>query len=363
MDMREEIRRLPTLGEPVSCREIKSGHVNSTYLVTTSASVRYILQDVNTYAFPRTGVIMDNVAAISRFLARQGDGAPAMISYIDTKDGARYYDDGQGGAWRLYRFVENSICLDRAEREEDFYECARAFGKFQNALRDFPAEQLGETIENFHNTPDRYRQLREAVEADACGRLREVEEELSFALRREEKAGILQQMRDDGVLPTRVTHNDTKINNVLFDADTRRALCVIDLDTVMPGLSAYDFGDAIRFGASTAAEDEKDLDKVWLDLALYRAFARGFLEECRALRDTEIESLPLGVFTMTLECGVRFLTDYLKGDKYFLIDYPSHNLDRARTQFKLVRDIENKWLEMQQIIADLRGAPAENRLK
>ena len=336
--MREEIFRFPTDGVPVQCEEIRSGHVNTTYLITTDTGARYILQNVNTYAFPRTWVIMDNVSA--------------MIGYLDTSDGKRYYDDGKGGAWRLYRFVENSVCLDRAERDEDFYECARAFGAFQHSLRGFPAEELGETIVDFHNTPARYRQFREAVEEDACGRLRGVSDEVAFVLEREEKASRLQRMRDCGELPVRVTHNDTKINNVLFDADTRRAICVIDLDTVMPGLSVYDFGDAIRFGASTAAEDEKDLDKVKLDLRLYRVFARGFLEACPSLTDREIECLPLGAYTMTLECGSRFLADYLKGDKYFSVDYPDHNLDRARTQLKLVRDMEEKWDAMQKIIEE-----------
>ena len=350
--MRDEIFRFPTEGRPVKCEQIRRGHVNTTYLVTTDEGVRYILQDVNTYAFPRTNVIMDNVSAISRYLAGNSGEKPAMISYIDTLDGRRYYDDGQGGAWRIYRYVENSICLDRAERDEDFYECARAFGSFQNALCGFPAEELGETIVDFHNTPERYRQLREAAREDACGRLEGVREELAFVLEREERASRLQRMREEGELPTRVTHNDTKINNVLFDPDTRRAICVIDLDTVMPGLSVYDFGDAIRFGASTAAEDEKDLDKVRLDLHLFRVFARGFLEACPALTEKEIECLPLGAYTMTIECGSRFLADYLKGDKYFAIDYPEQNLDRARTQFKLVRDMEEKWDEMQRIVEE-----------
>ena len=352
--MREEIFRFPTDGRPVRCEEIRRGHVNTTYLITTDSGVRYILQDVNTYAFPRTYIIMDNVAAIRGHLAARSGETPAMISYIDTLDGARYYDDGRGGAWRVYRFVENSICLDRAESDGDFYECARAFGAFQNALCDFPAEELGETIEDFHNTPARYRQLREAAREDAVGRLCEVRDELAFVLEREEKASALQRMRDDGTLPTRVTHNDTKINNVLLDADTRRAICVIDLDTVMPGLSVYDFGDAIRFGASTAAEDEKDLDKVALDLGLFRVFTRGFLEACPSLTDAEIDALPLGAYTMTIECGSRFLADYLKGDKYFSVDYPGHNLDRARTQFQLIRDMEEKWDEMRRIVAEER---------
>ena len=214
--MREEIYRFPVDGRPVSCEEIRRGHVNTTYLITTDAPARYILQDVNTYAFPRTNIIMDNVAAISRHLAAKGGEKPAMISYIDTLDGRRWYDDGRGGAWRLYRYVENSICVDRAECDGDFYECARAFGMFQNALSDFPAQELGETIERFHDTPERFRQLRDAVRENAAGRLDGVREELAFVLEREEKASRLQQMRDDGTLPTRVTHNDTKINNVLL---------------------------------------------------------------------------------------------------------------------------------------------------
>ena len=181
-----------------------------------------------------------------------------------------------------------------------------------------------------------------------------VQRELDFVLSREENATRLQRMREEGKLPVRVTHNDTKINNVLFDADTRRAICVIDLDTVMPGLSAYDFGDAIRFGASTAAEDEKDLEKVRLDLGLFRAFARGFLEACPSLTEEEIASLPLGAYTMTVECGSRFLADYLKGDRYFSIDYPEHNLDRARTQFALAADMEKKWDEMKRIVEEER---------
>ena len=173
--------------------------------------------------------------------------------------------------------------------------------------------------------------------------------EINFILEREQRAGMLQHMRDTGELPVRVTHNDTKINNVLLDADTRRALCVIDLDTVMPGLSAYDFGDAIRFGASTAAEDERELERVRLDLNLYRVFTRGFAEACPSLTERERDVLPLGAFVMTLECGMRFLTDYINGDKYFSIDRESHNLDRARTQLKLIREMESHWDELMQI--------------
>lgn len=350
--MKEAIFQFPTEGKPVSCEQIKSGHINETYLVTTNTGARYILQWINRYVFPNVEAIMDNMSAISKFLREKEHGRMCMISYIDTLDGKSYYDDGSGGCWRIYRFVDNSICLQRAETPEDFYESAIAFGRFQHALNGFPADSLEETISHFHDTADRYRQLREAIAADACGRLREVKREVDFLMEREERGCLLHHMRCRGELPTRVTHNDTKINNVLLDADTRKALCVIDLDTVMPGLSVFDFGDAIRFGASTAAEDETDLSKVSLDLELFRVFTRGFVEACPTLTEREIDALQLGAYTMTLECGMRFLTDYLNGDKYFSIDREKHNLDRARTQFKLVRDMEQKWGQMAKIVSE-----------
>ena len=342
----------PIEGKAVKVSQIKSGHINQTFLITTDTGSRYILQWINQYVFPNVDALMNNMAAISAFLRQREDGKMAMISYIDTKDGQTYYDDGQGGAWRIYRFVDNSICLQRAETAEDFYQSARGFGGFQYALRDFPAEQLEETIVDFHNTVDRYQKFRDAIEADACGRLKEVEAEVDFALAREERACRLHHKRERGELPVRATHNDTKINNVLLDKDSRETICVIDLDTVMPGLAGYDFGDAIRFGASTAAEDETDLDKVSLNLEYFRAFTRGFLEACPSLTEAEVKALAQGAYTMTIECGIRFLTDYLMGDKYFSIDREKHNLDRCRTQFKLVRDMEQKWEQMEAIVQE-----------
>ena len=350
--MIEAIFHFPTDGKPVDCEQIKSGHINQTYLITTDNGTKYILQWINQYVFPNVNALMNNMSAISRFLHEKQGGEMAMISYIDTLDGDTYYDDGDGGAWRIYRFVDDSICIQRPECDEDFMECARAFGNFQYALNEFPAEKLEETIVNFHNTVDRYRLLREAMEADEYGRVSEVREELEFAFAREERACCLHKMRVNAELPTRATHNDTKINNVLLHKDTRKALCVIDLDTVMPGLSAYDFGDAIRFGASTAAEDETDLDKVALDLHLFRVFTKGYMEACPSLTELEKKMLPQGAYTMTIECGIRFLTDYLKGDKYFAIHREKHNLDRCRTQFKLVADMERKWDEMAKIVSE-----------
>lgn len=345
----------PIEGKVTKVSQIKSGHINETFLVTTDTGSRYILQWINRYVFPNVDALMNNMAAISAFLRQQEQGKMAMISYIDTTDGRTYYDDGQGGAWRIYRFVDNSICLQRAETAADFYQSARGFGGFQYALRDFPAEQLAETIPNFHNTVDRYARFRAAIAADACGRLKEVEKEVAFALEREERACALHHLREEGKLPIRATHNDTKINNVLLDKDSRETLCVIDLDTVMPGLSAYDFGDAIRFGASTAAEDETNLKKVRLDLDYFRAFTRGFLEACPSLTEAEVNALAQGAYTMTIECGIRFLTDYLMGDKYFSIDREKHNLDRCRTQFRLIWDMEQKWDEMESIVQEEYG--------
>lgn len=348
--MKEAVFHFPTEGRPAECTQIKSGHINETYLITTDTGAKYILQWINQYVFPNVNALMSNMSAVSSFLRSHESGKTAMISYIDTLDGKNYYDDGKGGAWRIYRFVDNSICHQNCESAEDFYESARAFGGFQYALRDFPAETLEETIVNFHNTPDRYGKLRHSAEADVSGRLGAVRSEVNFVLAREERACRLHRMRERGELPVRATHNDTKINNVLMDEKTGKALCVIDLDTVMPGLSAYDFGDAIRFGASTAKEDEQDLSRVALDLRLFEVFTRGYLEACPSLTDAEVGALAQGAYTMTLECGMRFLTDYLDGDVYFSTDRAGQNLDRARTQFKLVREMEEHWEEMERIV-------------
>lgn len=250
----------------------------------------------------------------------------------------------------MYDFV-GGFCLNMPETDEDFYQSALAFGRFQQLLSDYPAETLNETIPEFHNTIDRYRQFHRTVEADPVGRLAQVREDVAFILEREVRGGVLQRMRESGELPLRVTHNDTKLNNVLLDKQTRKSLCVLDLDTVMPGLSAYDFGDSIRFGAATAAEDEKDTAKMGLDLHLFEVYTRGFLEAAVSLTDREVEMLPMGAYVMTLEVALRFLKDYLDGDLYFRTAYPGHNLIRARSQMKLAADMEQKMDEMNRIVA------------
>lgn len=269
-------------GKPVSCQRYGCGHINRTYLVKTDAGRRYIFQRINSLVFPDIKGLMENIAAVTGFLAARVEEPRGSLRLVPALDGAWVWVDGEGESWRVYDFIEDSLCLQQPERPEDLYESAVAFGCFQNQLSDFPADTLHETIKDFHNTPDRYRKFHLALEADALGRAAGVREEIDFALKREAAAGALQALREDGSLPLRVTHNDTKLNNVMLDAKTRKALCVIDLDTVMPGLAAYDFGDSIRFGAATAAEDEKNLDKMGLDMSLYETYARGYLHSCRS---------------------------------------------------------------------------------
>lgn len=344
-------------GTPVACVRYGSGHINQTYLVATNAPHLYILQRINRRVFTDVPALMENISAVTRHLSRRESDPRRVLTLLPALDGRPYCTDGEGEFWRVYEFITGGITLERAQNAGDFAQSAVAFGQFQNLLADFPATTLHETIAHFHDTPRRYQALRAAVEADTVGRRREAEPEIAFLLEREQAGGTLMRLLAAGELPLRVTHNDTKLNNVILDEKQHTALCVIDLDTVMPGLVANDFGDSIRFGANTAAEDEKDLSKVSLSLPLYEAYVRGFLEVCGArLTRREQETLPLGAKLMTLENAVRFLTDYLQGDPYYAISRPEHNLDRARTQIALVSDMERKWDAMNAIIAaQMRG--------
>lgn len=353
--MLEAISHFPMNGAAVSCREIKSGHINQTYLVTTETGDRYILQRVNTYVFPNVDIIMDNVTAIRDYFRENGI-ASSMITYIDTVEGTSCYRDNEGGCWRFHRFVERSEAGGDTITAELLEKAAFAFGRFLEDLRDFPMERVRETIADFHNTPVRYQQLRNAVRENKAGRAAETRPELDYAFSMESEACRIQKMADEGLIPFRVTHNDTKINNVLFDTETGEAICVIDLDTVMPGFAAYDFGDAIRSGATTAAEGEKDLSKVTISIENYRAAVRGFLKACPSLTDNEVSVLPLGSFAITLECAVRFLADYLNGDVYFHVDYPEHNLVRARCLIKLASEMYRVLPELERITAEEQAA-------
>ena len=338
--------------KPVSCERYGFGHINVTYLVVTESGRRYILQKINNNIFKDVPGLMGNIAAVTKYLRQQISDPRGVLTLVPTTDGGDYLQYEDGSFWRVYDFLEGSLCLQAPESPEDFYQSAVAFGNFQQQLKDFPAQTLCEVIPNFHNTADRYRIFREALAADVCGRAASVQDEIAFALAREQEAGTLVNMLAEGKLPLRVTHNDTKLNNVMLDEATRKPLCVIDLDTVMPGLSLYDYGDSIRFGAATAPEDEKDLDKMVMDIALFETYTKGFLSACPGLTENEREMLPMGAKLMTLECGVRFLTDYLNGDTYFRTHYEGQNLDRCRTQFKLVADMEGKWAEMHRIVKE-----------
>ena len=340
------------IGTPLSCERYGFGHINETYLVVTDASIRYILQRINDHVFPNVPQLQENIAAVTAHLRKQTDEKYGVLTLIPTLEGNTYYHTEELGYWRVYDFIEGSICLQIPESPEDFYQSAIAFGTFQQQLNDFPAHTLHETIRNFHNTPDRYRIFKEVLARDPLGRAQEVQEEIDFTLAHEEVAGTLYRMLQAGELPLRVTHNDTKLNNVMLRETERTPLCVIDLDTTMPGLSAYDFGDSIRFGAAVAKEDEQDLGRVCVSLDLFRIYTRGFLKACPGLTDKEKEVLPLGALIMTLECGVRFLTDYLDGDHYFSCYRNGQNLDRCRTQYKMVADMERKWEQMAAIVAE-----------
>ena len=355
--MLEQAYQFQLDGEPIFCTKYGNGHINLTYLLIDTTGRGYIAQRVNKNVFKDPESLMKNIVAVTTHLRRTVKDHRRVLTLIPTKDGGDWFVNGDGEYWRMYAFVSDSVCFEKASSPTVFRESGVAFGRFQMQLADFPAQTLTETIPRFHDTPFRYAAFRKAVEADVCGHAKAVRRDIEFALEREAYASTLMNLSASGDLPIRVTHNDAKLNNVLFDRETSKALCVIDLDTVMPGLSVNDFGDSIRFGATTAAEDEPDLSKVEFSLPLFEAYTEGLLSESgKSLNGCEISCLRDGAKMMTLECGVRFLTDYLSGDTYFHTKRQGQNLDRCRTQFKLVADMERHWEELQKIV--LRNSPS-----
>ncbi len=330
-----------------------NGHINDTYLAENK---NYIIQKINTNVFKDPEGLMNNICSVTEFLkekiiAEGGDPERETLTVIKTKDGKNYYVSKDGNCYRVYYFVKNSLTIELPENPEQLYRAAKGFALFQKRLADFDASTLTEPIKDFHNTPQRFKNLEKAIAEDKAGRASSVKNEIEFALAQKDWISTVEDGLCDGSIPLRVIHGDTKCNNILFDEKTKDALCVIDLDTVMAGSMLYDFGDALRIGASSSSEDEQDLNKVDFDLEYFEAFARGFAEECRGvLNQKEIDLLPLSVKLMTYECGIRFLTDYLEGDTYFKIHREGHNLDRARAHFKLVRAIDEKTPKMKGII-------------
>lgn len=343
-------------GSIISVSPITAGLINETYLVETNKAEKYILQKINTFVFKSPEELMQNIVGVTRHLSQKiksagGDYKRETLNFLAGKGGKYYFTDEQGGVWRMYIYVDNAVTYNKAKTTATFKSAGRTFGRFMQLLSDYPAHTLHETVVDFHNTPSRYNNLIRAVDADIMGRKKDAQNEIDFVMSRKEDTHILTDLVASGDLPLRVTHNDTKLNNLLFDKATNEGICVIDLDTIMPGLSLYDFGDSIRSGANKANEAEADLSQVGIDLKLFESYVDGFLSmTADSLNDKEIENLAFSAKLMTLECGIRFLTDYLEGDVYFRTDYPGHNLLRAVNQFRLVEDIEKHLDEMNRIV-------------
>lgn len=337
----EEIRNIEGFG---------SGHINDTYRV--EGAREYVLQRLNTDVFRDPVLVMDNICKITEFLrdkilAQGGNPDRETMTVVRCKNDNRYFIDREDNFFRMYLMITDAKTYDAAETAKDFRNSAVAFGHFQYLLNDFPVDTLHEVIPRFHDTSKRFHDFKNALNEDPLGRAAMCRKEVEFLLDREADCNITRDTSENGNLPLRVTHNDTKLNNVMIDNSSRKGICIIDLDTVMPGLSIYDFGDSIRFGANTAMEDERDVSRVSLSLELYRTYLEGFLEGCGGIltRD-EVRMLPWGARLMTLECALRFLEDYLNGDVYFHTEYQEHNLVRARVQIALLRDMEYKWHQM-----------------
>lgn len=347
-------------GEYVRGEEVESGHINSTFLATyelpDGEQRRYILQRINEKVFKDPLAVMRNVECVTshinwKVLRKKRDMGGQTLSLYPHKTGRFYVDGGGGGIWRCYNYFEGCQTYDVVENTRQAYEAGHAFGAFQDLVSDLPAEEIVETIPDFHHTRKRYEALMQAADEDRCGRLGAVQDEMDFVRRSEPLVDRLLDLRARGDLPLRITHNDTKINNVLFDVETDAAVCVIDLDTVMPGLSLYDFGDMVRTATNPAAEDERDLSKVHVRPGIFQALAEGYLAAAGGvLNGAEIEHLAFSGGLISLELGMRFLTDHLEGDLYFRVHRDGQNLDRARTQLKLAAEIAQQEADMRKFI-------------
>ena len=343
-------------GQYSSVSEVPSGNINTTYLLEYHDETRphlYILQHINTYVFKNPHEVISNISAVTNHLREalrrdNVDTARRVLELIPTRDGGNLHEDGSGDVWRAYAYINDARALDIVSTPHEMEQVGRGFGSFQRLLHDFPAQELFCPIPNFHHTLKRFYAFVQSVDADKAGRVKDLEEEIEFMFDRRRMMGSIVRMLDEEAIPYRVTHNDTKSNNVMLDNATGEAICVIDLDTVMAGSALYDYGDAVRFGASTAAEDEPDTSKIALDMDKARAFTKGFIEETNGfLTCEELSNLPLGIKVLTCELAMRFLTDYIDGDVYFKVNSPDHNLVRARAQMALLRDIERKEAELQ----------------
>lgn len=361
--IREIANKFCIRGEYQDFKQNTAGLINKTFIVRSKEGDKvyhYVLQTVNTAVFTHPKELIRNISSVTDFLREKikqsgGDASRETLCLIPTHDGELYYIDPDGKFWRMYNYIEGARTYDLVENDEMFYRCGKGFGHFQRLLADYPADTLYPTIPRFHDTPNRLCDFKRAIEENRAGRAAQVAREIAGYLAHADFCDCVTKYIENGEVPVRVTHNDTKLNNIMIDCHSGEAICVIDLDTVMPGSALYDFGDAIRYGANNAVEDEKDLSKVYLRKDLFRAFTKGFLEEASSsLTERELALIPESAVLMTLECGMRFLGDYLNGDVYFGIRYPEHNLDRARTQLKLVNDMLANLDKMHAIVDSYR---------
>ncbi len=362
-NFQEIIRHFKFEGEFSSASPYGEGHINDTYLAVfeeNGAIHQYILQRINHNIFLNPEGLMHNIEVVTSHLSRKiktngGDPRRETLTLIPTVDGNSYLRTEEGNYWRGYLFINDAHTFEVVENLDHVYHAAVAFGNFQNLLSDYPSEQLVETMPDFHNTRVRFDTFIEAVESDDLNRARSAKPEIDFVMQRAKDTSVLVDKRERGELPEWITHNDTKFNNVMIDNKTGEGVCVIDLDTVMPGLSLFDFGDAIRSLANPAAEDERDLSLVQFDLEIFDMYTKGYLEVVGdVLTPAEIRHLPFSAVLMTLESGMRFLTDHLQGDEYFKIHRENQNLDRCRTQFKMVEDMELRYDQMAGIVDKYR---------
>lgn len=351
-----ELKLFKIDGEPIKIESYGCGHINETYYAETDTGRKYILQRINSKLFTNVEKLMRNIELVTEFIGNKikaagGDPFRETLTIVHSKSD-RTFVHTDNGYFRVYIFIDNATCYQIVAKPEDFYESAFAFGNFQKMLADFNAAQLFEVIPDFHNTRVRFENFKTALAEDKCKRAESVAAEIEFVLDREDYCGRIVDMLKAGIMPLKVTHNDTKLNNVMIDDATGKGIAVIDLDTVMPGSSAFDFGDSIRFGCNPAAEDEKDLSKVNFRMDLFETYCKGYFAALgKDITKVEKENLAFGAILMTYECGMRFLADHLSGDTYFKVHRENHNLDRARTQFKLVADMEENLAEMNKIVA------------
>jgi hypothetical protein len=342
---------------PDDIKEIKAvttGHINDSYLITTGNDSGYFLQWINSYIFKDVASLMKNIEIVTRHIASKvksrGHDDFMVLELIPTHDGSSYYCTPAGEYWRMYRNIQGTHSYDVVENTAIAFEGGKAFGRFMSDLADLPANQLTDTIPHFHDMEVRLANFRASLEQDPVGRAKEIPEDIRFVKDRMTEMLRIPELIRNGNLPLRITHNDTKFNNILFNADNK-AVCIVDLDTVMPGSVLFDFGDAIRTGANMACEDEQDLSKVGINLPIFEAYARGFIQSTQqSLNSEEIGNLAFSARFMTFIIGLRFLTDYVDGDPYFRTNYPNHNLDRARVQFRLVESMEQNAAGMDAII-------------